>query len=137
MAIGGHVPKRNYPIAEAKDQLPALVHAAEERGPVDITRRGERVAVLVSAREYDRLASGRRGFSAALDQFRKTHDLAELDAAEWHARERARLASIGRTVPFADGQIAAVARVNDMVVVTANVGDFEVFRGVEVEDWRE
>jgi tRNA(fMet)-specific endonuclease VapC len=58
------------------------------------------------------------------------------DAAEWHARERARLAAVGRTPPFVDGQIAAIAKVNDLVLVTANRPDFEVFEGVQIEDWR-
>lgn len=57
-------------------------------------------------------------------------------AAEWHARERARLVAIGRTPPFFDGQIAAVAAVNDLVLVTSNVRDFHAFRDLRVEDWR-
>ncbi len=57
-------------------------------------------------------------------------------AAEWHAAERARLTAAGRTPPFADGQIAAVARTNDLVIVTSNVSDFEHFNDTHVEDWR-
>lgn len=57
-------------------------------------------------------------------------------AAEWHARERARLTALGRTPPFVDGQIAAIAHANRLILVTANVGDFRVFDGVDVEDWR-
>lgn len=57
-------------------------------------------------------------------------------AAEWHAAERARLTGIGRTPPFADGQIAAIARTNDLIVVTYNVADYAGFRDVRVEDWR-
>jgi tRNA(fMet)-specific endonuclease VapC len=56
-------------------------------------------------------------------------------AAEWHAAERARLSLIGRTSPFADGQIVSVACVNDLVLVTLNPSDFEGFAGVSVEDW--
>jgi tRNA(fMet)-specific endonuclease VapC len=56
-------------------------------------------------------------------------------AAEWHAVERARLTALGRTPPFADGQIAAIAAVNGMVLVTANVADFQHFQGLEVDDW--
>ncbi len=58
-------------------------------------------------------------------------------AARWHAAERARLAGIGRTPPFADGQIAAVARVNDLILVTANLADYEHFQDLRVVDWRE
>ena len=57
------------------------------------------------------------------------------DAALWHAGERARLESLGRTPPYVDGQIAAIAKVNDMVLVTRNTGDFAHFAGLEVENW--
>ncbi|MEQ8848276.1 PIN domain-containing protein [Botrimarina sp.] len=56
-------------------------------------------------------------------------------AAEWHAAERANLSQIGRTPPFADGQIAAVAAANDLTLCTLNPRDFEPFHGVRVEDW--
>lgn len=57
-------------------------------------------------------------------------------AAEWHAKERARLTAIGRTPPLLDGQIAAVAKVNDLVLVTSNRSHFEPFENLHVEDWR-
>jgi tRNA(fMet)-specific endonuclease VapC len=57
------------------------------------------------------------------------------EAATWHAHERARQERIGRRTPFVDGQLAAVARVNDLILVTANVRDFEQFRDLQVEDW--
>lgn len=56
-------------------------------------------------------------------------------AAKWHAAERARLASLGKTPPFADGQIAAIARVNNLILVTANTTDFALFQDMRVEDW--
>lgn len=55
--------------------------------------------------------------------------------AEWHARERARLEKRGRPVAWVDGTIAAIAAVNGAVLVTSNVRDFRVFRGVRVVDW--
>lgn len=54
-------------------------------------------------------------------------------AANWHAEERARLRD--RPPPFRDGQIAAVAKVHDLVLVTANVADFEIFDGIAIENW--
>jgi tRNA(fMet)-specific endonuclease VapC len=51
-------------------------------------------------------------------------------AAEWHATERVRLTALGRTPPFADGQIAAIAAVNGLVLVTVNVVDLQHFRGL-------
>ena len=56
-------------------------------------------------------------------------------AALWHAAERARLVSLGKTPPFADGQIAAIAKVNDLVLVTVNIADFAPFQDIQVEDW--
>jgi tRNA(fMet)-specific endonuclease VapC len=56
-------------------------------------------------------------------------------AAEWHARERARLEAVGRTIPYADGQIAAIAVVNALTLVTANVRDFRQVEGLRVENW--
>ena len=56
-------------------------------------------------------------------------------AARWHARERARLVRAGYTPPFQDGQIAAVAAVNDAVLVTANLADFARFEGLRVTSW--
>jgi tRNA(fMet)-specific endonuclease VapC len=57
------------------------------------------------------------------------------EAATWHANERARLSKRGRPPSAADGQIAAIASVNDLIVVTANVKDFRRFKGLVVEDW--
>jgi tRNA(fMet)-specific endonuclease VapC len=56
-------------------------------------------------------------------------------AAEWHARERARLASRGETPSFADGQIAAIAHVNDLTLVTFNDADFRRFHELRVVSW--
>lgn len=56
-------------------------------------------------------------------------------AAEWHARERAGLALADRTSPFAGGQIAAIARVNDLTLVTRNERGFRWFEGLRLERW--
>jgi tRNA(fMet)-specific endonuclease VapC len=56
-------------------------------------------------------------------------------AAEWHGIERARLTDLGKTPPFVDGQIAAIARSNDLTLVTTNTKDFAPFKGLRVADW--
>jgi tRNA(fMet)-specific endonuclease VapC len=56
-------------------------------------------------------------------------------AAYWHGVERARLQAAGRPAPHVDGQIAAIARVNHLVLVTVNLKDFRRFADLEVEDW--
>lgn len=56
-------------------------------------------------------------------------------AADWHAGERARLASLGLIPPFIIGQIAAIAFVNRMVLVTSNPTDFRAFKELQVRNW--
>jgi tRNA(fMet)-specific endonuclease VapC len=56
-------------------------------------------------------------------------------AAAWHAEERARLDAEGTPAPFVDGQIAAIAKSNDLILVTMNVRDFRRFQGLRVENW--
>ena len=56
-------------------------------------------------------------------------------AAGWHGEEHIRLSKNGKRIPLADGQIAAVARMNNLTLVTANVKDFEWFHGLTVENW--
>jgi tRNA(fMet)-specific endonuclease VapC len=58
-------------------------------------------------------------------------------AAHWHALQRARLSSNGKTPPFADGQIAAIAAVDDLILITFNTPDYEHFQGIQVKDWRD
>lgn len=60
-----------------------------------------------------------------------------LKSAQWHATERARLTNIGKTPAFVDGQIAAIARTNQLVLVTNNVADFSIFQGLQIENWFE
>lgn len=60
-------------------------------------------------------------------------------AARWHGRARSALERQGLSTPLADGQIAAIAGTQDLVVVTRNTSDFEPFAkmkdGIYVENW--
>jgi len=56
-------------------------------------------------------------------------------AAEWHARERARLSLQGLASSFVDGQIAAISAVNDLILVTRNIADFKQFLKLKTENW--
>ncbi|MEQ8536052.1 MAG: type II toxin-antitoxin system VapC family toxin [Coleofasciculus sp. D1-CHI-01] len=56
-------------------------------------------------------------------------------AAEWHAHERARLVKLGKTPSFADSQIAAIAKVNQLILVTNNVSDYANFNELQIENW--
>lgn len=56
-------------------------------------------------------------------------------AAAWHGRERARLEAAGNTPRFVDGQIAAIASVHGLILVTANDRDFTCFADLRLENW--
>ncbi len=56
-------------------------------------------------------------------------------SAYWHAIERARLSSIGQTPSFVDGQIAAIAKVNGLILITRNISDFKIFSDLLIESW--
>ncbi len=60
-----------------------------------------------------------------------------IEAATWHAEERARLQRAGKTPTFVDGQIAAIAVTAGLVLVTRNARDFSGFRGLSMENWFE
>ncbi len=57
------------------------------------------------------------------------------DAAAWHALERARHERAERPAPYVDGQMAAIANVHGLVLVTTHPRDFARFKDVSVEDW--
>lgn len=56
-------------------------------------------------------------------------------SASRHALERVRLEKAGAPSPFVDGQIAAIALVNNLILVTRNQRDFEQYADLVVEDW--
>ena len=71
---------RRCSVADAKNHLPALIHDVESGQAIEITRRGEPVAVLLSFAEYQRSRVGRPDFWSALQHFRESHDLDQPDA---------------------------------------------------------
>ena len=71
------VPTR-YSIAEARAQLPAVIGKAESGIAVELTRRGEPVAVLLSTHEYARLSARQVPFRDSYQQFLKRFSLAEI-----------------------------------------------------------
>ena len=44
-----------WPLQEAKNKLSEVIDRAATRGPQVVTRHGKRVAVIVSAQEFDRM----------------------------------------------------------------------------------
>ncbi|MGH9867335.1 MAG: type II toxin-antitoxin system Phd/YefM family antitoxin [Candidatus Polarisedimenticolia bacterium] len=65
-------------IAEARTHLPSLVRQAESGEAVELTRRGEPVAVLIGRKQYVRLTSKHSRFVEAYEKFVRDFDLAEL-----------------------------------------------------------
>ena len=61
----------------------------------------------------------------------------DTEAAYYHASERAKLVKKGLTPAFADGQIAAVASINNLILVTRNTNDFMNFNDLVLENWFE
>ena len=71
-----------YSIAEARNQLATLIRNAEENHqPVQITRRGQPVAVILSAEAYARLVANQkqRNFWAAYQEWRQKWDVSDLN----------------------------------------------------------
>ena len=125
-------------LSEATRPLP-------DQGVLDrVVREGDRVATAAPVwHEIEfgllRLPTGKR--RRALEEIvqRMTRSVVILPydeaAARWHARERARLMRGGKPPSFVDGQIAAIAAIHGLALVTRNVRDFSNFGGLEVESW--
>jgi prevent-host-death family protein len=70
------VPKR-YSIADARSRLPDIVDEAEAGTDVELTRRGQPVAAVVSFRELQRLRGKNVHFADAYRRFLGEHSLEE------------------------------------------------------------
>ncbi len=69
---------KSFSVAEARQQLPRLIRAAERGRAVEITRRGRPVAVLLSASEYLSLKGERPSFADSIANVRKRHAVEQL-----------------------------------------------------------
>ncbi len=58
-------------------------------------------------------------------------------AADWYAKERARLQRQGKTCAYADGEIAAIAAAQQLILVTRNTQDFGNFQNLALQNWFE
>ncbi len=76
---------KSYSVAEARSSLPALIDEVQEDRPVEITRRGKPVAVLLSSAEYSRLRSvgqRKKGLWQAIERIRGQPGFAGIEANE-------------------------------------------------------
>jgi len=71
------------------------------------------------------------------DVVRRNMDILPYDerAAEWHAEQRSKLSIKGKMPSFVDGQIAAITRVNELILITRNTHDFKMFENFHVLNW--
>jgi prevent-host-death family protein len=70
---------RRYSISEARQDLAAIIHEAETAGPIQFTRRGRSVAVLLSQADYEQLTSRQKDFWEAYEAFRALPDFVDVD----------------------------------------------------------
>lgn len=61
----------------------------------------------------------------------------DANAARIHAELRTAAASTGMTLPFVDGQIAAIAMAQGLTLVTRNTKDFAALSGLRLANWFE
>ena len=77
---------KTYTIANARANLSDIVDEVEAGSEVEITRRGKKVAVVMSAARYARLRGERVAFMTAYEMFRAGHDLADAGLERSFAR---------------------------------------------------
>ncbi len=66
---------KSYSVASARAKLSEIVDEVEAGKEVEITRRGKKVAVVMSAARFARLKGDRVAFGTAYESFRREHDL--------------------------------------------------------------
>lgn len=86
-----------------------------------------------------RLPTGRRreALTAFVNELMGRYPVLAYDAraADWHAVQRAKLASAGVATSAADGQIAATAVTHGLTLITRNLEDFSGYEGLTVLSW--
>jgi len=87
---------RKHSIADARSNLPQLIRDAEAGQAIELTRRGEGVAVLIGLKQYERFTARTRSFSKALSDFRDAFSVADLDIDPDEVFADARDKSAGR-----------------------------------------
>ena len=70
---------KRYTIAEARHDLAAIVHELEDKEQIELTRRGEPVAVLLSMDAYRRLTAPPKKFGAAYQAYLASQPVTEAE----------------------------------------------------------
>ncbi len=85
-----------YTVANARAKLSEIVDEVESGKEVELTRRGKKVAVVMSVARYAGLRGDRAAFMTAYGTFRAEHDLEEVGVEpRWPAQLRDRSAGRG------------------------------------------
>ena len=71
--------KNRYSITDARRNLSAIIREAENGKEIELTRRGEPVAMLIGIRAFKQLKSIQGDFATAYQEFRETENLDNLD----------------------------------------------------------
>lgn len=69
---------KTYTVAGARAKLAEIVDEVKSGKDVELTRRGKKVAVLMSPARYARLRGERVAFATAYESFRAEYDLGEV-----------------------------------------------------------
>ena len=69
-------------VAEARKNFARLIRRAQQGKTIEITRRGEPVAVLLSATEYSAIMGERSSFIDAMSQVRERLGVADLEIGD-------------------------------------------------------
>jgi len=87
---------QSFSIADARSQLPKIIHTVEGGDVAQLTRRGKPVAVLLSLKEYKALlAQGKGSLLHALKAYRalkedSNEDLSNQEIDNWRSKETGR-----------------------------------------------
>ena len=68
-----------YSIADARYNFPKLIREAEHGKVVELTRRGELVAMIIGRRHFEQLSSNSQGFAETYRNFAANVGLANLN----------------------------------------------------------
>ena len=90
---------KKYSIAEARKKLPTLLHEVEDGQHIEITRRGQPVAVVIPLDEYLRFTTDSNGFMKAYSAWHLTVEPEDL-ALSPEFFDKLRDANPGREVEF-------------------------------------
>ena len=77
---------KSYTVASARAKLASIVDEVESGKEVELTRRGKKVAVVMSTARYARLRGDRVAFMTAYETFREDTDLSEVGVDPGWAR---------------------------------------------------